>query len=113
MQIGILHPDAVTLEQVLASAATGVGIMADQELRADSDVEDVPPPYESQPQRRPPAAQTIAPVARAASRREAMDFRELLKKFPDDPFWEKKRSESNKDLHRRTVRFYFQADFCE
>lgn len=125
MELGILSADAITLEQVLSSAAADARRMGDAERdEALEDSDEVPPPYESQPRHRatggarPATAGASAPAPpRARNPRrvpisDTKDYRELIKGFPDNDFWIQKHGESNKDHHRRTARFMYQAEFC-
>ncbi|KAF6747085.1 hypothetical protein DFP72DRAFT_1075730 [Ephemerocybe angulata] len=75
-----------------------------------------PPPYSSQGRgeaavRR--ARTAPAPRPTNANPRNAVDLRTLGKSFPDGSFWVRKHGESNKDYHRRIVRFMFQVKFAD
>ncbi|KAF6752798.1 hypothetical protein DFP72DRAFT_849573 [Ephemerocybe angulata] len=75
-----------------------------------------PPPYSSQVRGEPAVRRArVAPPPRPtnAASRNAVDFRVLGKSFPDGSFWVRKHGESNKDYHRRIVRFMFQVKFAE
>ncbi|KAF6755555.1 hypothetical protein DFP72DRAFT_847290 [Ephemerocybe angulata] len=75
-----------------------------------------PPPYSCQG-RGEAAVQRAraapAPRPTNANPRNAVDLRILGKSFPDGSFWVRKRGESNKDYHRRIVRFMFQVKFAD
>ena len=104
-------PEDITLQDVLVTATNGIHPVT---ASAEGHDEQQPPPYQSQPPNTtqpslPPQPATMITVKVGPN---TIDLRYLVANFPDEPFWIKKVTESNKDHYRRICRFRFQGDFC-